>query len=101
MLRIHAPKNDYGHIIEIREDGDDHTAREFKLGSIHACGRSEAGRLVTSIEELQPGKLASEDTYFAGYTKAADLSRIGSPDNVGFDLAGNLWIVTDGTQPQA
>ena len=50
---------------------------------------------------MQPVKLASTDTYFAGYGKAADLSAIGSPDNLGFDRAGNLWIVTDGTQPQA
>ena len=29
-----------------------------------------------------------------------ELSPIGSPDNLGFDRAGNLWIVTDGTQPR-
>jgi uncharacterized protein len=95
------PKNDYGHIIEIHEDGEDQTAREFKWEVFILAGDPKRGRLVTSIDELQPGKLTSEDTYFAGYTKAADLSSLGSPDNLGFDLAGNLWIVTDGTQPQA
>jgi secreted PhoX family phosphatase len=28
------------------------------------------------------------------------VSAIGSPDNIGFDAAGNLWIVTDGPQPE-
>jgi secreted PhoX family phosphatase len=41
----------------------------------------------------------TDSAYYAGYGNAAELSPIGSPDNVGFDNAGNLWIVTDGTQP--
>jgi secreted PhoX family phosphatase len=93
--------NGYGHIIEIHEDGDDQTALEFNWEVFILAGDPKKGRLITSIEDLQPGKLTSEDTYFAGYTKVADLSSLGSPDNLGFDLAGNLWIVTDGTQPQA
>ena len=92
--------NLFGHIIEIHEDGDDHTAKEFNWEVFILAGDPKKGRLLTTLDELQPGKLASTDTYFAGYTKAADLSAIGSPDNVGFDAAGNLWIVTDGTQPQ-
>ncbi len=94
-------KNDYGHIIEIREAGDDHTAREFSWEVFILAGDPKRGRLLTNIEDLQPGKVTSQDTYFAGYGKAAELSAIGSPDNIGFDLAGNLWIVTDGAQPQA
>ena len=93
-------KNDYGHIIEIREGGDDHTALEFDWEVFILAGDPKRGRLITNVEELQPGKLSSEDTYFAGYGKASELSAIGSPDNLGFDAAGNLWIVTDGTQPQ-
>jgi len=92
--------NDFGHIIEIHEDNDDHTSKEFAWEVFILAGDPKKGRLLTSLEELQPGKLASTDTYFAGYAKAADLSALGSPDNLGFDRAGNLWIVTDGTQPQ-
>ena len=93
-------KNDYGHIIEIREANDDHTAKEFSWEVFILAGDPKRGRLITSIDELQPGEVKTDDTYFAGYSKAADLSAIGSPDNLGFDLEGNLWIVTDGMQPQ-
>jgi hypothetical protein len=93
-------KNDFGHIIEIHEAGNDHTAKEFNWEVFILAGDPKRGRLLTSLEALQPGKLESTDTYFAGYSKAADLSAIGSPDNLGFDTYGNLWIVTDGTQPQ-
>ncbi|HEY6644235.1 PhoX family phosphatase [Povalibacter sp.] len=93
-------RNLYGHIIEIREAGDDHTSLGFSWEVFILAGDPRRGRLITSIAELQSGKVGSEDTYFAGYTKAADISAIGSPDNIGFDIAGNLWIVTDGTQPQ-
>ena len=41
-----------------------------------------------------------DSAYYAGYANADELSPIGSPDNIGFDRAGNLWIVTDGTQPR-
>jgi uncharacterized protein len=93
-------KNLYGHIIEIREAGDDHTSLEFSWEVFILAGDPRRGRLITNIADLQSGKVGSEDTYFAGYTKASDISAIGSPDNIGFDLAGNLWVVTDGTQPQ-
>ena len=43
--------------------------------------------------------MKADSAYYAGYAKAAELSPIGSPDNIGFDPAGNLWIVTDGAQP--
>jgi uncharacterized protein len=93
-------KNDYGHIIEIREGDDDHTALTFNWEVFILAGDPQRGRLITSIDELRPGAVSSQDTYFAGYAKASELSALGSPDNLGFDLAGNLWIVTDGTQPQ-
>jgi len=91
--------NTYGHIIEIREANDDQTAREFSWEVFILAGDPKRGRLITNIEDLEPGKVGSEDTYFAGYAKASELSAIGSPDNLGFDRAGNLWIVTDGAQP--
>lgn len=93
-------RNEFGHIIEIQESGDDHTALEFHWEVFILAGDPRKGRLITNATDLQAGKPAPNDTYFAGYSKAEDLSAIGSPDNVGFDSAGNLWIVTDGTQPQ-
>jgi len=91
--------NEYGHIIEIREAGDDHASLDFNWEVFILAGDPQRGRLITDVADLQPGKLQSGDTYFAGYATPADLSPIGSPDNIGFDTAGNLWIVTDGTQP--
>jgi hypothetical protein len=41
-----------------------------------------------------------DSVYYAGYANADELSPVGSPDNIGFDRAGNLWMVTDGTQPR-
>jgi uncharacterized protein len=93
-------QNLWGHIIEITEDGDDHTASEFHWEVFLMAG-DPGGKLVTNLGDLEPGRVAPGDTYYAGYPRAADLSPIGSPDNVGFDRAGNLWVVTDGTQPQA
>ncbi len=88
--------NAYGHIIEIRESGDDHTAREFSWEVFLLAGDPAGGKLITDLKDVQP-----DSTYYAGYRDAADLSPIGSPDNIAFDNAGNLWIVTDGEQPRA
>lgn len=90
--------NPWGHIIEIREAGDDHTALGFSWEVFLLAGDPH-GKLITDLRELQPGQLDADSTYYAGYSKAENLSPIGSPDNVGFDRAGNLWIVTDGDQP--
>lgn len=90
--------NRWGHIIEIREAGDDHTALEFSWEVFLLAGDPQ-GKLITDLRQLQPGELDANSAYYAGYSRAADLSPIGSPDNVGFDRAGNLWIVTDGDQP--
>jgi len=87
--------NRYGHIIEIREDGDDHTAREFAWNVFLLAGDATGGRLITDPDD------AHEDSaYYAGFDEAGALSPIGSPDNIGFDRSGNLWIVTDGRQPR-
>jgi uncharacterized protein len=94
--------NPFGHIIEIREDGDDHTALEFHWEVFLLAGDpadTGGGRLITRLSDVEPGRIGPRDTYYACYAGAAELSPIGSPDNVGFDRAGNLWIVTDGVQP--
>jgi len=61
--------NPYGHIVELVENGAD-TAAEYFTWKILAFG---GGR--------------------------ADGAAFGSPDNVALDDTGNLWLVTDGTQP--
>lgn len=71
-------ENRYGHIIEITEEGDDHAATTFAWDMFMICGNPE-----------------DEDTYFAGFPKEM-VSGIACPDNLTFDLQGNLWISTDG-----
>jgi uncharacterized protein len=88
--------NPFGHIIEIRETGDDHTGREFAWEVFLLGGDPAGGRLVTDLTQVRP-----DSSYYAGYARADELSPVGSPDNIGFDRAGNLWIVTDGPQPRA
>ena len=87
--------NGFGHIIEISEAGGDHTGREFSWEVFLLCGDPGGGRLVTDLTQVR-----QDSSYYAGYAKADELSPIGSPDNIGFDRAGNLWIVTDGPQPR-
>jgi uncharacterized protein len=87
--------NPFGHIIEIREAGDDHAAREFSWEVFLLGGDPAGGRLVTDLTRVR-----QDSAYYAGYANADELSPIGSPDNIGFDRAGNLWIVTDGPQPR-
>jgi secreted PhoX family phosphatase len=72
------PENTYGHIIEITEDGDDHAATTFAWDIFMLCGNPE-----------------DEDSYFAGFPKEK-VSGIACPDNITFDINGNLWISTDG-----
>ncbi|HKU16282.1 MAG TPA: PhoX family phosphatase [Steroidobacteraceae bacterium] len=87
--------NPFGHIIEIHEANDDHTAREFSWEVFLLAGDPAGGRLVTDLTQVR-----QDSTYYAGYGNADELSPIGSPDNVGFDRDGNLWIVSDGPQPR-
>ena len=96
------PRNSWGHIIEIVEDEDNHAGSSFRWEIFLLAGdpRAETGRLLTSVDQLQPGDLSRDDTYYAGYDRARRLAPLGSPDNIGFDLRGNLWIVTDGSQPR-
>jgi uncharacterized protein len=73
--------NPFGHVLELREHGDDAGATSFTWRIFLLCGHPE-----------------SEDTYFAGYPKD-EVSPIGSPDNMTFDNEGNLWLASDGAQP--
>lgn len=66
--------NPYGHIIEISEDGGDHTALRFRWDAL---------------------LMGPPATAAAG----GALTTLGSPDNLAFDGAGRLWVVTDGPQP--
>jgi len=75
------PENQHGHIIEVTEDGNDPAATGFAWDIFMLCGDA-----------------ADPTTYFAGFPKE-QVSSISSPDNITFDLDGNLWISTDG-QPR-
>ena len=68
-----------GHVLEITEQGGDHTSTAF-----------------TWVILLLAGDPAvSSSAYFAGYPKEK-VSPISCPDNLAFDSEGNLWISTDG-----
>jgi secreted PhoX family phosphatase len=71
-------ENVHGHIIEITEDANDH-----------------AGTTFTWQMFLLAGDPAQGSTWFAGFDTEA-VSPISSPDNIAFDVDGNLWISTDG-----
>lgn len=72
------PENSTGHIIEITETDDDHASTTFGWELFILCGDPE-----------------DESTYFAGFPKES-VSPIASPDNITFDVRGNIWISTDG-----
>jgi secreted PhoX family phosphatase len=72
--------NIHGHIIEITEEGDDHAATTFSWEMFALCGDPADG-----------------STYFAGFDQEL-VSPISAPDNIVFDLVGNIWISTDGTR---
>ncbi|MGB3827445.1 MAG: PhoX family phosphatase [Ornithinimicrobium sp.] len=70
--------NKFGHVLELRERGDDPTARRFRWTLVLIAGDPD-----------------DPTTYFSGYDKS-DVSPISCPDNVAFDDCGDLWIATDG-----
>ena len=83
-----------GHIIEIREDADDHTSTTFSWEIFILCGVPEVEGTLDS--QTQPAAANSSGrTYFAGFDES-QVSPIARPDNVAFDSFGNLWITTDG-----
>ena len=74
--------NAMGHIIEIAEDGGNHSRLTFTWDIFILAG--------------QP---TDPTSYFAGFQKD-QVSGFACPDNISFDSRGNLWIATDG-QPSA
>jgi len=89
------PENRSGHIIEITEDGDDATATRFRWEVFLLAGNPATGRFIVDAHELAAGKLAAQDTYYAGYPHRADVAEVHCPDNLGIDPQGRLWIVSD------
>jgi secreted PhoX family phosphatase len=72
--------NRWGHIIELTEDGGDHTSTRFTWEIFMLCG---------------DGNVEAHGAFFAGYDPKK-VSSIAAPDNITFDSKGNLWISTDG-----
>ncbi|QJF51682.1 PhoX family protein [Roseobacter ponti] len=72
------PESSFGHIIEIKEDGEDHAATSGTWSILVKCGDP-------AIEEVgaQWNPETSENGWF------------GSPDNCAIDAEGRLWISTD------
>ena len=91
------PKNDFGHIVELIEDGDDAASARFAWNVFMLAGdpRNPAARFLTRAEDLIAGQLAREDVYYAGYADRSAVSPIACPDNLGFDPSGRLWVVSD------
>ena len=91
------PKNDFGHIVELIEDGDDASSMRFAWNVFLLAGdpRDGAARFLTRAEDVAAGQLAREDVYYAGYADRGAVSPIACPDNLGFDPSGRLWVVTD------
>jgi len=71
-------ENQYGHVLEITEDGGDLSSSTFTWEFFLICG--------------QP---SDPTTFFAGFDKSS-VSPIAAPDNLAFDELGNVWIATDG-----
>ena len=71
-------ENLHGHIIELTEDGDDHAGTSFTWEMF-----------------LLAGDPAQGSTWFAGFP-SDEVSPFSAPDNITFDIDGNLWISTDG-----
>ena len=72
------PANKYGHILEIAEDGGDHTGTRFRW------------------EILVPRGDPKDASHGANYQGRTDVSPMAVPDNFAFDDQGRLWVATDG-----
>jgi secreted PhoX family phosphatase len=70
--------NKFGHIIELVEDGGDHTATRFRWEVFIRAG--------------DPRK----PDHKADYQGRLDVSPFAAPDNIAFDDAGRMWVSTDG-----
>jgi uncharacterized protein len=72
------PDNTHGHIIELVEDGGEHSATAFRWDLLIACG--------------DPNNPADK----AFYQGHKDTSWMSCPDNIAFDDSGRLWVATYG-----
>ena len=72
------PESRFGHIIEIKEDGENHSSTQGTWSILVLCGDPK-------IEEV--GAMWNPETSDNGW--------FGSPDNCAFDNSGRLWISTD------
>ncbi|MEM8836706.1 MAG: PhoX family phosphatase [Pseudomonadota bacterium] len=72
------PESNFGHIIEIKEDGGNHSATKGTWSILVLCGDPK-------LEEV--GAIWNPETSENGW--------FGSPDNCAFDDNGRLWISTD------
>ena len=72
------PESNFGHIIEVKEDGGNHSSTTGTWSILVLCGDP-------SIEEV--GAMWNPETSENGW--------FGSPDNCAFDSGGRLWISTD------
>ena len=88
--------NPYGHILEFTEAGSDAAAERFTWEVFLLAG-DPAREGLASVAIA--GRISPAVAYYAGRSDSAGLSAFANPDNLGFDPAGNLWIVTDGSQP--
>jgi secreted PhoX family phosphatase len=91
--------NPSGHIIEFIEDGADAAATRFRWEVLVLAGDPHTGGLLTAIPSTNELPLPPGATYYGGFTDIAEISAFANPDNLGCDRDGNLWIVTDGAQP--
>jgi secreted PhoX family phosphatase len=91
--------NPSGHILEVLEDGGDPAATRFRWEVFVLAGDPHAGGLLTAIPRTDGLPLPLDATYYGGFGDAEEISALANPDNLGIDRDGNLWIVTDGAQP--
>jgi secreted PhoX family phosphatase len=71
-------KSNFGHIIEVKEDGGDHAATRGTWSILVKCGDPELAEV---------GAQWNPETSANGW--------FGSPDNCAFDADGRLWVSTD------
>ena len=91
--------NPSGHILELIETGNDAAATRFRWEVFVLAGDPKTKGVLSALPRTSDSPLPPDATYFGGFADAAELSAFANPDNLGFDRDGNLWIVTDGAQP--